>query len=564
MPDNSMSTGGDSSTLDSYAQLHESDTHFHRLLEKLPAGAYTCDRQGLITYYNPHAETLWGRAPKLNDPADRFCGSFKLYAVDGTPIAHDRCWMALALEENCGYNAREIVIERPSGERVTALAHANPIHDSMGVLLGAVNVLVDISDRKIFEDGLRDADRAKSEFLATMSHEIRTPLNAIVGYVDLLDVEVAGPLTEGQRFQLGRIRGASQHLMSLITDVLDLSKIEAGQMVLRCEPRRAGDSAESAIAVVHPLAAAKGIALRNRCRANGAIVYHGDEDRVRQMLINLLTNAIKFTDAGGRVELDCSVEERAGGQVVHFRVIDTGIGIASDQLECVFEPFVQAESSRTRTRGGSGLGLTITLRLARLMGGDLTVESVLGAGSVFSLWLPVSDEGVMREVGAHSESATRSEHATAPELFAAAGHALLANMDAIVRGYVERLRREGVGPGAQLLPRAQLASHAATLVSDIAVMLLALDEGEVGPSFSTSSDVQRVCAIEHGRQRAGIGWNDEALARDYDALFEEIIGRLRDLGSPGDRLVETVMSAIRARLGQAKVYSERGLRSASD
>src|SRR5438067_8934721 len=128
------------------------DLEFRRLLETLPAGAYTCDAEGLITYFNRRAVELWGREPKLNDPADRFCGSFKLFATDGTPITHDRCWMALALRDAREYVGQEIVIERPDGSRWTALAHANPLFDDAGRLRGAVNVLVDITDRKRAED----------------------------------------------------------------------------------------------------------------------------------------------------------------------------------------------------------------------------------------------------------------------------------------------------------------------------------------------------------------------------------------------------------------------------
>src|SRR5258706_3126994 len=122
-----------------------SEAHFQRLLEKLPAGAYTCDADGLITYFNPQAVQLWGRAPRLNDTLDRFCGSFKLFAADGSPIAHDQCWMALALRNGCEYNGQEIVIERADGTRATALAHVNPMFDDSGKLIGAVNLLVDIS-----------------------------------------------------------------------------------------------------------------------------------------------------------------------------------------------------------------------------------------------------------------------------------------------------------------------------------------------------------------------------------------------------------------------------------
>jgi PAS domain S-box-containing protein len=127
---------------------HIGEFEFRSLLEKLPAGAYTCNPEGLITYFNQHAVQLWGRAPRLNDRRDRFCGSFKLFSPDGSPIAHDQCWMALALKKDKEYNRREIVVERPDGKRLTALAHANPIHDESGRLLGAVNVLVDISGRK--------------------------------------------------------------------------------------------------------------------------------------------------------------------------------------------------------------------------------------------------------------------------------------------------------------------------------------------------------------------------------------------------------------------------------
>ena len=137
--------------------MHRIELQFRQLLEKLPAAAYTCDPTGLITYFNQNAVQLWGRTPKLNDPEERFCGSFRLYSIEETPIAHDQCWMALALQTDSEFNGREIVIGRPNGTRLTALAHANPIHDHSGKLLGAVNVLVDISERKRAEEELRQA-----------------------------------------------------------------------------------------------------------------------------------------------------------------------------------------------------------------------------------------------------------------------------------------------------------------------------------------------------------------------------------------------------------------------
>lgn len=151
--------------------LREGESHFRRLLDKLPAGAYTCDPEGLITYFNPQAERLWGRAPKLGDPADRFCGSFKLFSTAGDPITHDRCWMALALQTHQGYNEREIIVERPDGGRRTALAHANPIRDEGGRIVGAVNVLVDITERQRAEEGLREARDAERERMARDLHD---------------------------------------------------------------------------------------------------------------------------------------------------------------------------------------------------------------------------------------------------------------------------------------------------------------------------------------------------------------------------------------------------------
>src|SRR6185436_19572531 len=192
------------------------------------AAAYTCNVDGHITYFNQHAVDLWGREPKLNDPADRFCGSFKLAFPDGTPVEHAQCWMALALQDGKDYNGREIVVERQDGSRCAALAHVNPIHDDSGNLIGAVNVVVDVSARKRAEEALKDADRSKTQFLALLAHELRNPLAPIRNGLQIMrlandDLEAINQAREMMERQVGQ-------MARLIDDLLDLSRITNGKL----------------------------------------------------------------------------------------------------------------------------------------------------------------------------------------------------------------------------------------------------------------------------------------------------------------------------------------------
>jgi len=235
-----------------------------------------------------------------------------------------------------------------------------------------------------------EASRAKSDFLATMSHELRTPLNAIAGYAQLLDMGLRGPLTPAQRVDLERIQRSQSHLTTLINEVLSYARLESGAITYDIRPTLVASAAENAEALVEPQRVAKGIALEVRVpEAAGQPPIHvlADQDKLQQILINLLSNAIKFTPQGGRIVLELSTESDARGMAV-IRVVDTGIGIPADKLQAIFEPFVQVGRSLNSPGEGTGLGLAISRDLARGMGGDLTVESEEGKGSVFTLTLP--------------------------------------------------------------------------------------------------------------------------------------------------------------------------------
>lgn len=231
------------------------------------------------------------------------------------------------------------------------------------------------------------ASHAKSEFLAKMSHEIRTPINAMMGYAELLEMGIAGPVTDSQKKQLSRIRASGDHLTAVINEILDLAKIEAGRMALERSSANAHDAIDAALALIRPQAERKSIAVVSAGCAD--LAYTGDPKRVQQILTNLLANAVKFTPDGGEISVRCSSFTKPGEvEYACITVQDTGIGISDEHLDRIFQPFVQVESGYTREHGGTGLGLTISRNLAHMMGGDITVESVVGEGSRFTLWLP--------------------------------------------------------------------------------------------------------------------------------------------------------------------------------
>lgn len=381
------------SYLGAAAELGRRTVDFRHLLDRLPAGAYLCDPEGLITYYNQRALELWGRAPALNDPADRFCGSLRLFTVDGRPLRHDECWMALALGRCAEYNGREIVIERPDGHRVTALAHANPIRDEQGQCLGAVNVLFDITGWRESEARQRELETALThlarlslagEMAAGFAHELNQPLTSIANYGEAcIELLRSGCADTGE-------------LVTAMTRVVEQAE-HAGEIIrrLRGFTRRASPRQT----LVEPLALlratlefvaidARAREVRLRAELPDALPpVWADAVQIQQVLVNLLRNGIEATSelrAGERREV--AVTAWADSGVVTVEVSDTGPGLTSEVRERLFYPFA------TTRPEGMGLGLSISHHIVEAHGGRLwlATNGSTATGASFRFTLPTA------------------------------------------------------------------------------------------------------------------------------------------------------------------------------
>jgi signal transduction histidine kinase len=408
------------------------------------------------------------------------------------------------------------------------------------------------------------ANRAKSQFLANMSHEIRTPINAIIGYAELLELELAGPLNAKQCGQVERIRASGNHLLGLVNDVLDLAKVEAGGMQVRTERTPLRDTVLQALALVAPQADARGVQLEDMAGCIPETAYCGDEDRVRQVLVNLLSNAVKFTGEEGRVGVACAVTGEPdpaahlppGKRWIRVDVRDTGIGIPAERIASVFDPFVQVENGYTRQSGGTGLGLTISRRLARLMGGDLTVRSRPDEGSCFTLWLPLAPEDDPAE---EAPGWVREAHRVRG--LSEVGRAIARCAEPVVRALGDRLLREPEIP-VEGVSRAQVEDHTSTFLVDIGLALVTLDEGGGEPELmKDGSEIQRIISERHGAQRARLGWSVDDMHREFELLHEETVRAVRAelRAGPPDAEVEAALAVFRRLLAAAERVSVQSL-----
>ncbi|HUQ19699.1 MAG TPA: ATP-binding protein [Gemmatimonadaceae bacterium] len=539
------------------------------IIESLADGIVVVDRAGDIRFANPAAAKLFNR------PAKDLIGT-----PFGSPLV-------------AGETTEMEIVRRGAGE--IAYAELRSVNtDWEGEQVELVS-LREITDRKHAEERARQlacerearveaeaASQAKSDFLAIMSHELRTPLNAILGYSELMELGMSGELTEAMRKQIARIRLSAKHLLGLVNDILDLAKVEAGRLIVEILPSSVTESIASAITLIQPQAHSKNLELSTLPGSEKLPLYVGDSERVRQILVNLLSNAVKCTSPGGKVVVAASVAAPDPGarllprkSYICVRVSDTGPGIPEDKLEAIFEPFVQAESGPTRPLEGSGLGLTIGRRLARAMGGDLTVVSEPEKGSTFSLWLPAEDRVAQDSSGTEAGDAPEATQTGSashilrdPDFIrklrglAEVASSVMAQLGPIVDRIVTRIRADSIIETSPSLRTPQVVDHLSTLVADIVGSLAAVEEAAGKPSqmLADAMEIQRLVSERHGAQRARLGWSEPAMRREFMIIREELnyfVGKA--VPPAGELSVEVALAALGRFVDQAEFAGVRAL-----
>ena len=379
--------GSDAQTTRAPKIPHEGDLYRLLVQSVRDYAIFHLDPTGIIASWNEGAQRIKGYS------ADEIIGHHfsKFYPPEDNAAGKPTWELEVAVRD--GRFEEEGWRLRKDGTPFWANVVITTLRDARGAVVGFAKVTRDLTERRHaqereIEDARRLAaaevsNRTKSEFLAAMSHELRTPLNAIGGYAELMELGLGGPVTDEQRSYLTRIRTSQQHLLGIISDLLNYSRIEAGQMSYDLAPVSVTALVDTVMPLLEPQAVAKRIRLeRKPCPPDLMVI--ADRSKADQVLLNLLSNAVKFTPEGGEIVVTCTIE----GAMAAIAVRDTGPGIPAEKQTEIFEPFVQLGRSLTSSQEGTGLGLSISRDLSRAMNGDVKVMSVVGAGSTFTLTLP--------------------------------------------------------------------------------------------------------------------------------------------------------------------------------
>lgn len=386
-------------------QLEKQKVELEAIFSCMADGVIVTDATGEILKMNQAARKLLGTGPVEDSSYKSYARIYNLYRPDGKPFPFHELPLSRAIIEGKASTNVPVLLAPKNGERHDLLVSAAPLGNQEGKIEYAVAVFTDVTalteaEREIRHKNevlevrnqqIQDASRAKGQFLANMSHELRTPLNAIIGFAKMLKRQRAGDLSAKQERYASNIASSGEHLLELVNDILDLSKIDAAKLSLDLENVDAQALIEDVLEVIRPLVNKKQIKLVAEIESDMPEIA-ADKKRLRQILFNLLSNAVKFTHSGGTVRVEVRKDYKSGH--LYLAVHDTGIGIPETELKNIFDEFHQIENSFSREQQGTGLGLALTQKLVKLHSGKLEVVSEVGKGSTFTVLLPLQPKPI--------------------------------------------------------------------------------------------------------------------------------------------------------------------------